>query len=221
MKKFIFFTFLLISAVSFYQISFARIAGLMWEVTAASVSPKSALVGEKVTVSFDVEGIAIGYRDCIRPFVYFHDGTVERGVSCCAEPGGEVKTCHYEIPHIYNDPGDYYITIALGGVTQATLFVSVVPHPQLPSPPPGSNPLQATTISEIIQTVARFIYWIGTGILVIVVLVGGVTLLISAGNPYMIMRAKAVIFYSLLGFGIMSLARGIVQLIQIILGVRQ
>ena len=202
-----------------------------WRIEGESVRPNNIQAGGGVLVSFDARAPA-SVDECVEPYVSFGDGSP--GVSldfCCAAlfGGAQDADCHYEVTHLYERPGEYTIEISLSHITGLTsidtraytqLALSVATPPQPPTPVTHLNPLRITSISELIEFSAGFIFWLGTAILVIMIVVGGFTVLTSAGDPARVTRGRNILFYSLLGFAIMTLARGIIELIYLALGIR-
>ncbi len=73
---------------------------------------------------------------------------------------------------------------------------------------------------EWAERIAGFVYWIGNGMVILFILLGGFTIIAAAGEPRAIQKGKNTIFYSLIAFAIMTMARGIFELINVIFGVR-
>ena len=82
------------------------------------------------------------------------------------------------------------------------------------------NPIQATEFEGIIDNIIDFIFKIALVLAPLMVVIGGVLLVTSGGNAQQITQAKNLILWTAIGFFILLLAKGILSLIEQILGVR-
>lgn len=80
------------------------------------------------------------------------------------------------------------------------------------------NPLTATTFEELIGSLVDFIFWVAVAIAPIMILVGGFYFLTAAGDPQKIQTAKKIILWTIIGFVIVLLAKGIISMLEQILG---
>jgi hypothetical protein len=149
--------------------------------------------------------------------------------SCNYDPAtGGVEgyaACEQNFTHVYLTPGEKTIIAyaSCGGpglVAIKRAQITVSERPVTPALLGFESPLEATTIEEVIRRTTSIIYWIGASIAIIMILLGGFYLLTSGGNPKQIMRGKQIIFYALIGLAFITLARGIIELINAIIGVR-
>lgn len=81
-----------------------------------------------------------------------------------------------------------------------------------------SNPLDAETFEELIENLIDFIFWVAVAIIPLMVIIAAFYFITSAGNPDKIKTAKNIILYTVIGFTIVLLAKGIVSVIKQIIG---
>lgn len=82
------------------------------------------------------------------------------------------------------------------------------------------NPLEAAEFGVIIDNIIDFIFKIAVVLAPLMVVVGGFLFLTAGGNPQQIDRAKNLIIWTAIGFLIVLLSKGILAMINKILGVR-
>jgi len=84
------------------------------------------------------------------------------------------------------------------------------------------NPIpQVNTISDLLIKVADFFFTLAIYILPIVIVGGGLFWITSAGNPEQAEKGKRIITYSIVGFVIIILAKGLINLLKGSLGMNQ
>ncbi len=220
-----FFLIIILSLVLFLPLPALGLFTANWTIENVTIRPSNVIeVGQEVIISFEVYGssLAVLLNHSVEPIVNFGDGIIEHDLSECKAEGppyDKEKRCSYSLSHTYDTPGEYTIYIDLPTAGALFSIPLTVATPSQPAPStPGGNPLVATSIDSLIRFTANFIYWLGTGIALIVLALGGFLFLTSGGDPRNISRARNTIFYSLLGFAIMSLARGIIQLVLVLIG---
>ena len=81
------------------------------------------------------------------------------------------------------------------------------------------NPLDATTTEEIIENLIGFLFKIGIVLAPLMIIIGGFLFVTAGGNIEQVNRAKKIIIWTLIGFLIVLLAQGIMNLIEVILGI--
>ncbi len=81
------------------------------------------------------------------------------------------------------------------------------------------NPMKANSFEEIIGNVIDFIFKIALFLVPLMVIWGGVLFVTAAGNADQIKKAQKVILWSLVGFVVVLLARGLSDLLEEILGI--
>lgn len=79
------------------------------------------------------------------------------------------------------------------------------------------NPLQAGTFEKIIDNLIDFIFKIAIVLAPLMIVIGGFLYLTSAGNLEQVSRAKRLIVWAAVGFIIVLLAKGIMNMIESIL----
>jgi hypothetical protein len=74
------------------------------------------------------------------------------------------------------------------------------------------NPLKAETFGELIDNIINFIFNIALVIVPIMIVIAGFMMVLAAGDPEQISRAKKLIIYTLIGFAIVLLSKGLIAL---------
>ena len=82
------------------------------------------------------------------------------------------------------------------------------------------NPLEYETLGELIDAIIKFIFYIAVVIAPLVVIIGAFYLLTAGGDPKKIGTGKNIIIYTLIGLAIIMLARGLLAMIESIIGVK-
>jgi len=83
------------------------------------------------------------------------------------------------------------------------------------------NPLIWDNILAFLKDLVIYIFRIGTGLSVLMILIGAFVLVISRVDPEKTNTAKRIIFWAIIGFATTMLANGIIALLQAILGVKK
>jgi len=82
-----------------------------------------------------------------------------------------------------------------------------------------SNPLTASTLDELIEGVINFIFTIATAVFPLMIVIGAFYFLTAAGNPQQVQTAKTIILYTIIGYAIILISRGLIYIVRnIILG---
>ena len=81
------------------------------------------------------------------------------------------------------------------------------------------NPLQASEFEDIIDNIIDFIFKIAIVLVPLIVVYGGFLYLTSAGNAEQADKGRKVIIWAAIGFGIILLSKGILTIINQILGI--
>ncbi len=106
----------------------------------------------------------------------------------------------------------------------AILLSSILPTVVFAVCPPGSvcieNPLTATTFEEIIDNVIDFIFKIAVVLAPLMVIIGGFLFVTAGGSIQQIDQAKKLLLWTAIGFLVVLLSKGILGIINKILGVR-
>jgi hypothetical protein len=93
-----------------------------------------------------------------------------------------------------------------------------------PSPPcPAGaicieNPLEAGNIPQLIDNILRFLVVVASIAAPIMIIISGLLFVTAAGDPMKVTTAKKMLIYTVVGFAIILLGRGLVSLIRGILG---
>lgn len=97
-----------------------------------------------------------------------------------------------------------------------TLFSFLIPN--LTGAITIENPLKAESFEELIENLIDFIFWVAVVIVPLMIIIAGFYFLTAAGNPERVNTAKRIIFWSIVGFAIVLLAKGIISMIKQIIG---
>ena len=82
-----------------------------------------------------------------------------------------------------------------------------------------TNPLLYDTLEDLVVGVANFIFWVATAVAPLMIVIAGFYFITSSGNPQQIETAKKIILYTLVGYGIIFISRGMIFIVRDILGV--
>lgn len=80
------------------------------------------------------------------------------------------------------------------------------------------NPLDAETFEELIENLIDFIFWVAVAIAPLMIIISGFYFLTAAGDPQKVKTAKDIILWTVVGFAIVLLAKGIISVIKEIIG---
>jgi len=83
------------------------------------------------------------------------------------------------------------------------------------------NPLTATSFDALISGFINFIFWVAIAVAPLMTLIAGFYFLTAGGDPKKVDTAKKIILYTIIGFAIILMARGLIGIINQILGVQQ
>ena len=211
-----------------------------WTLDGQKLSTDSIYVGEMVGVSFYVKGVGLSDRtgDCVDVDVMV-EGRSLISSKCCNEITAEhdwgvdfstEKICYFSPSIRFQTKGTYDVVINMSNGIAYPLQVSVVDFPVIKPPVDNGNgntgnggsswnPFKFKTIVEIAENITTIIFWIATSIAAIMIVIGGLLLTTSAGDPAKALKGRNTVIYAIAGFAIMSLAKGIIALIQAMLGV--
>jgi len=82
------------------------------------------------------------------------------------------------------------------------------------------NPLEYETVEELIDKIISFIFYIAVVFAPLMIIIGAFYLLTAAGDPKKIGTGKNIIIYTLIGLVIIMLARGLLAMVESIIGVK-
>ncbi len=188
-----------------------------------TVNKTSLSVGEELTVNATVKvyrnlpwglggnvfSVPIGVS--LNTFTCNHDDSAPQAYT----------KCQRTFTHTFQTPGRKEIVLYHGsgvGVLLSGRTVHVQKRPIIPTTTPES-PMQATTTAEIIENIAEIITWVLSSLLLLLIVVGAFFIISSAGDPSRVSKGKQIIIYAIIGFIIIVLARGILEIIYRILAV--
>lgn len=90
------------------------------------------------------------------------------------------------------------------------------------NPPSGAlcicPPTSATNVETVLTNVTNYIFWIATAITPVLIIIGALFFMTSAGEYEKITRAKHIITYTVIGYTIILLSRGLVYILEDVLG---
>ncbi len=79
------------------------------------------------------------------------------------------------------------------------------------------NPLKAKTFKELIESIIRGIRTLALAVAPMMIIIAGFYFITAAGNPGQIQTAKKIILYTLIGLGIILMAEGIIEFIEVVI----
>lgn len=126
----------------------------------------------------------------------------DRGESCDPTIGADACRAPYICPPNPSDPKNGVCVVS-------------------PEPGPGVfvNPLRAQTFAAVLNTVLNFLFGMSLVIAPLMILAGAFMFVTGGGNPEQVSRAKKTLIWTIIGFGVILLSKGIVFAIQNILGI--
>lgn len=80
------------------------------------------------------------------------------------------------------------------------------------------NPLQADTFQELVEQLINFAFVVSLALAPLMVLIAGLVWLTAGGRPDAITRGRNILYWTLIGFTIVLLARGLIAVLKSILG---
>jgi hypothetical protein len=80
-----------------------------------------------------------------------------------------------------------------------------------------TNPISATSFGELVGGLLNFLWWIVIALVPLMIVIAGFYFVTAAGDPAKVEKAKGIILYTVIGFFIVLLARGLIELLQKIL----
>ena len=81
------------------------------------------------------------------------------------------------------------------------------------------NPLASDSLTDLIDGIINFIFWVATVLAPLMIVIAAFYFVTSAGNPNQIAIAKKIILYTLIGYAIILLSKGLIIILREILGV--
>ena len=79
------------------------------------------------------------------------------------------------------------------------------------------NPTHYKSILDVIAAIANLIFWIAVAIVPLMVIIGSIMFLTAGGDSMKVAKAKSLLFWAMVGLGILLLSKAIAALIEGIL----
>ena len=76
------------------------------------------------------------------------------------------------------------------------------------------SPIEATSIEALVNNLINFIFYIALAMAPLMIIIGAFYLLTAGGSPSRVETGRNIILYTLIGFVLILLAKGLVALIQ-------
>lgn len=80
------------------------------------------------------------------------------------------------------------------------------------------NPLKVCDFQELVDKIIDFIFFVAIAIAPIMLIIAGFIFLTAGGNPQKISQAKSLILYTVIGFVVVLLAKGLIAILESVLG---
>lgn len=81
------------------------------------------------------------------------------------------------------------------------------------------NPIKAETFQGLINALLDFIWKIALVATPVMIVIGGIIMVVSAGNPEQVKTGKNTVIWALAGFALIILARGLFDFIKMVIGI--
>ena len=82
------------------------------------------------------------------------------------------------------------------------------------------NPLEAKTFEDLVNAIIHFIFIVAVALAPLMILIGAFYIMSAGGDPKRVETGKKIILYALIGFAIILFAKGLVAILESILGVK-
>jgi len=182
------------------------------------VNQDNVVVGQEIFVQAKLRSSEGAYLSGCK--ISFGDGQQISGFCNNLKPE---QICTRNAWHSYDSPGDYKVKISCGyystsgstgGILKDEEIVKVSEAPE-PSPPDSDeiNPLETTTLEGIAQSLTGLVFYVLSGLAVLFIMIGGFFIITAGGNPERINKGRKIILFTIIGFVIIAVARGIRALI--------
>jgi len=235
--------FIILSLTIGVSLSFSQKAYALFEpveVFFKEIGPTNIIKGDVVHGDIEVNVSCGGIYDQVveaQPRIDFDDGQIDHFESCkCEAPDAsppdtyispKTVNCQIHFSHVYNASGTFSVMpsaswggggigfgTGLGNIVSGQTEIITVVAPPKPGPATTTeNPLATTTLSGLIDSISNFVVYIVTGLALLLVMVGGFYMVTSAGNPDQMSAGKKIIIYTIIGYVLIMVARGIINLI--------
>lgn len=82
------------------------------------------------------------------------------------------------------------------------------------------NPLIWDDIKEVISAVINFIFYVGLAVTPLMIIIAGFLILTAGGDPKKVEQGRHTIIYTLIGLFIILFAKGIISVLNQVIGVK-
>jgi len=82
------------------------------------------------------------------------------------------------------------------------------------------SPINATSFEALVGGIVNFLFYIALVLAPLMIIIGAIYLLTSGGDPKKLETGKNIIIYTLIGLGIILLAKGLIAVLKTIIGVK-
>ena len=79
------------------------------------------------------------------------------------------------------------------------------------------NPLKVETFRDFIDGIITLLFWIALAIFPLMIVIAGLLMVTAAGDPKRVETAKNIILYTVIGFLVILLAKGFIELLEKVL----
>jgi len=79
------------------------------------------------------------------------------------------------------------------------------------------NPLKAESIEEVLSNLSSWLIKLGAPVAALMIIIGGIQILFSAGDPAKFKKGQSTIVYTAIGYGIIILGSGVINIIKALL----
>ncbi len=86
--------------------------------------------------------------------------------------------------------------------------------------PTLENPIKATSTQALIDSVINFLWKITLIVVPLMIIVGGIIMVTSAGNPEQFKTGRNTIIWALAGFGLILLSKGLFNVVKNVIGAK-
>ncbi len=76
------------------------------------------------------------------------------------------------------------------------------------------NPLEAETFQELVDAIINFIYVVALWVAPLMIVIGAYFFLFSGGRPEYVSRGKKIIVWTLIGFSVILLSKGLITFLR-------
>ena len=202
------------------------------------IGPLNIIEGDVVHGNIEVD-VSCGFPDDkvdADPAIDFGDGNTKHFEICSCDASNATTTiknvnCNIHFTHIYNASGTYAVMpmasygsggglASLGDLATGEIKIVRVVAPPTPGPATSTeNPLATSTIPGVVNSISNFVVYVISGLALLLVMVGGFYIVTSSGSPEQMTKGKKIIVYTVIGYVLIMISRGVVNLILKITGV--